>query len=222
MTLTLMLIATVLGAPGNSTITEGASEKGPSNPTEDTTTAEAGNITHLDIDWTRRTEVWQGFYGNVSGSISLQTGGGDVFYEWNATTMQGEVLATRDSITDWSAINCTNSTHWETEESALSISTTSVEGINETYDTTTHAEFSIGSKTFDANTCRAVRPFVTGGVEGAFYNIMLNTDVDTTVYTAILAEDTAGFDSAEVDFELLVPVNTATGQSTYYFYVEIA
>ncbi len=217
----LLIITTVAGDPGNATITEGASEQGGSILSEDSTTAEAGNITHLDVDFGRRTMVWQGFYGNVSGSITLESGGGAKFYEWNATNLQGEVMATRDSIGDWSAINCTNQTHWETEESALNIDSSSFEGINETYETFTHPQFEIGSKTFEANTCRAVRPFVSGGIEGTFYNVMLNTDVDTTVYVAMLAEDTAGYDDAEVDFELLVPVDTSTGQSTYYFYVEI-
>lgn len=222
MLLTLLTISTVLADPGNVTITEGPSEKGNLVSTEDTTAAEAGNITHLDIDWTRLTSVWQGFYGNVSGSITLESAAGEQFYEWNSTTMEGEIMATRDSITDWTAINCTNQTHWETEEAALNIDTSSVEGVNETYDAYVHPEFAIGTKTFDVNTCRAVRPFVSGGIEGSFYNVMLNTDIDTTVYVAILAEDTTAYDDAEVDFELLVPVDKDTGTATYYFYVEIA
>lgn len=222
MVLTLLTINLVVADPGNVTITEGASERGNIASVADTTSAVAGNITHLDIDWTRLTQVWQGFYGNVSGSISLESAGGDKFYEWNATSMEGEVMATRDAVTDWSGINCTNVTHWETEEAALNIENLSIEGVNETYDTILHPEFNIGTKTFDANTCRAVRPFVSGGAAGSFYNVLLNTDIDTTVYVAMLAENTAGYDDAEVDFELLVPVDKTTGLATYYFYVEIA
>jgi hypothetical protein len=222
MVLLLLSISIVLGDPGNATITEGASERGNIGSSEDTTTAQAGNITHLDIDWTRLTSVWQGFYGNVSGSISLESASGATFYEWNATSMEGQVMATRSSITDWSNINCTNSTNWETEEAALNIPAASIEGVNETYRTKTHPEFKIGAKTFSANTCYAARPFVSGSIEGDFYNVILNTDLTTTVYVAILAENTAGFDDSEVDFQLLVPVDKDTGFATYYFYVEIA
>ncbi len=222
MVLLLLSISLVIADPGNVTITEGESSRGSLASTEDTTNAVAGNITHLDIDWSRITNIWQGFYGNISGSISLESGSGAKFYEWNATSMEGEVMATRDSITDWSGVNCTNVTNWETEEAALNIENLSIEGVNETYDTYTHPEFSIGTKTFEANTCRAVRPFTTGAAAGNFYNVLLNSDVDTTVYVAILSENTAAYDDNEVDFELLVPVDKDSGTATYYFYVEIA
>jgi hypothetical protein len=206
--------------PSGGTLTQGSSSRG-TNPASSPVSAQAGNVTQLNIDQTRITDIWQGFYGNVSGRIVLENAGLSKFYDWQTATITGEVYATRGQIANWAAINCTNSTFWTTEETALNIPTAAIDGINETFNTTTHPTFAVGSKTFGANVCPATRPYNSSSLPGNYYNVLLNSNSTNVVYTSILADNSNGFDGTTVDFEILVPTDKNTGLSTYYFYVEL-
>lgn len=223
--LAVLTLAIVIAAPdpGGAVLTPGASSRGTdtdasSNPQN----AQAGNVTQLNINQSRITQIWQGYYGNVSGQIVLENSGGDTFYDWSLAAITGEVYATRNTVDDWSAINCTNSTHWEAEETELNIVGTDTDGINETYDTVTHPTFDVGTKTIPLDYCRATRPYNSAGAAGAWYNVLLNSNSTNTVYTVVLSEDSSAFDGSLADFELLVPTDKSSGLATYYFYVELA
>jgi hypothetical protein len=206
--------------PSGATLTEGASSRG-TNPSVGQIGAQAGNVTQLNIDQTRLTEIWQGFYGNVSGRIVLENAGSATFYDWQSAAITGEVYATRGQVANWATINCTNSTYWDLEETALNIPTAATDGINETFNATAHPSFAVGAKTFGANVCPSTRPYTSGGLPGNYYNILLNSNATNVVYTSILADNSVGFDGSNVDFEILVPTDKLTGLSTYYFYVEL-
>ena len=45
--------------------------------------AQAGNVTQLDLSGKQVTSHWAGFYGNVSGSMTLEDSTGNVFYNWS-------------------------------------------------------------------------------------------------------------------------------------------
>ncbi len=218
--LSILFIAVVMGAPDpqGASLTRGESSRG-TDPTATQQDAQAGNVTQLNIDQTRITEIWQGFYGNVSGTIVLENSAGENFYDWSATELTGEVYATRASVSDWSTINCTNSTHWENEESTLNIESTATDGINETYSSTAHPSFDVGTNTMLG--CPSTRPYNSTEESGEFWNVLLNSDATNVVYTAVLAENSNAFDDTTVDFEILVPVDKSAGTAQYYFYVEL-
>ena len=218
----ILALALVTAAPDplGATLTPGPSSRGTS-PSPSTANAQAGNVTQMNIDQTRITEIWQGFYGNVSGQIVLENSGGANFYDWTATALTGEVYASRSTISSWTSINCTNSTQWETEETVLSIPAAATDGVNETFSSTTHPTFQVGTKTFAPNACKSTRPYDGTGTAGQFYNVLLNSDLTNVVYTVVLAENQNAFDNSTVDFEILVPVDKAAALSTYYFYVEL-
>ena len=218
--MSIVMTGAVMADPLGATLTRGASSRG-TNPSAIQQDAQAGNVTGLNMDQSRISEIWQGFYGNVTGGITLEDGASNAFYDWSLATIVGEVYATRYTIPDWTGINCTNSTHWILEETTLNIPLTNKEGINETYDGTTHPTFDVGTKTFAANACRSVRPFNSSGLEGGFYNVLLNSNSTNTVYTAVMSDDGDSFDGGTADFEILVPVDKDTGTATYYFYTEL-
>jgi hypothetical protein len=206
--------------PSGAALTEGLEGRG-TNPGVSTVDAQAGNVSALNLDQTRITDIWQGFFGNVSGQIILENSAGANFYDWALAAITGEVYATRNTVTDWTGINCSNSTHWEEEETELNILTASVDGINETYDAQTHPSFQVGTKTFASDVCPSVRPYNGTAAASQFYNVMLNTNLTNTVYTVILAENQNAFDNSTADFEILVPADRTTSLATYYFYVEL-
>jgi hypothetical protein len=206
--------------PSGATLTPGASSRG-TNPGVSTANAQAGNVTQLDIDQTRITDIWQGFFGSVSGQIVLENSAGANFYDWTLAAITGEVYATRNTVTDWTGINCSNSTHWEEEETELNIISASVDGINETYSAYSHPSFQVGTKQFATNVCPSVRPFNGTASASQFYNVMLNSNATNSVYTVILAENQNAFDNSTADFEVLVPADRTSGLATYYFYVEL-
>lgn len=206
--------------PSGATLAEGSESRG-TNPGVSTTNAQAGNVTALNIDQTRITDIWQGFFGNVSGQIVLENSAGANFYDWTLAAITGEVYATRYTVPDWTGVNCSNSTHWEEEETELNILTTSVDGINETYNAQSHPSFQVGTKQFASNVCPSVRPYNGTASASQFYNVMLNSNTTNTVYTVILAENQNAFDNSTADFEILVPADRSTSLATYYFYVEL-
>ncbi|MEM3374022.1 MAG: hypothetical protein QXE31_02255 [Candidatus Woesearchaeota archaeon] len=213
-----LLINFVNAQPTGADITRGASSRGV-NPTVTTQEAQAGNVTGLVINQTSITRIWQGFYGNVSGQIVLENSAGNNFYDWTLATVSGQVYASRNLVSDWTSVNCTNSSQWEAEELALNIPLTSVEGINETYSLTTHPLFTVGN--IPVQNCRSTRPYNSTGQPGNFWNVLINTNLTNTVYVSVLSDDSSAFDGGTADFELLVPTDRSTGLATYYFYVEL-
>ena len=53
----------------------------------------AGNITELTLDALGVTTFWQGYYGNVTGSIVLANSNNDTMYDWSVSAASGEVYA---------------------------------------------------------------------------------------------------------------------------------
>jgi hypothetical protein len=100
--------------------------------------AQAGNVTEVNFNQTAITNVWQGYFGNVSGKIVLANAQNVSMYEWNTTASTGQVYATRTAVSTWTAVNCTNVTNMEAEQTALTISTAWQDSINKTFDAKDH------------------------------------------------------------------------------------
>ena len=182
-------------------------------------TAEGGNVTEISVISDVQTTIWQGFYGTISGELVLDDAIENTFYDWTLLESSGEVLATRDVVSDWSTINCTNQTQIYIEEVALAISNSSADSINRTYTNTTHPNFIIGTRTMSG--CRSTLTDSETESQSVFWNVLLNADSDTVVYTAIIDDSTIGFNGTEYDFQLLVPANKTTGQANYQIYIEL-
>src|SRR3990167_8342051 len=73
-----------------------------------TVQAEAGNVTSLRIMNERATEAWQGYFGNITGNITLEDVNDNLFYSWQIANPTGEVYAANFTNTDWTDVYCIN------------------------------------------------------------------------------------------------------------------
>jgi hypothetical protein len=183
-----------------------------------TADARGGNVTELNIQALTITQHWQGYYGNVSGNITLQDGNNNTFYNWVMTTVSGEVFATRVSSVNWATVNCTNATNRTNEETYLSMVAGDADSVTNTYSTTTHPAITVGSQSIITNTCFATNGYVNNASQASNFKMLLLSPVSgDIIYTTILNDNS-------YDFELLVGENeeTTIGVTPYYFWVELS
>jgi len=222
------LSGAALATPNGADITAGSSETAPAD-SPDSNEAMAGNITELTIFGYSTTQSWQGYFGNVSGTIQLADANDKVMYNWSKVNAEGEVYAVNQSTVSWSSIECFNFTS-TTElnvtglESAYNIAPDDVDGVDETFNLNNHPAFAVGTISFNSGECHNTKLFNNAGV-GTFDEVLLyDSTNDIPVFASILSDNTTGFNDASTDFEMLVLEDGHNGDSsttTYYFYIEL-
>jgi len=208
------------------------SERAPMDQAQDHE-ALAGNVTQIDIFGYSPTQSWQGYYGNVSGTIQLADASDNVMYNWTLASPEGEVYATVDTSVSWSTIQCFNLTADHAAlEAAYGIASDDVDGVNETFfNGFGHDPFYTNNVDFTGDNCSSTSIFDGDDFnltqDQNFQEVLLTDGEDATepIFVAILdEEDVVGFDGNMHDFEMLVLENghgTNTATTTYYFYVEL-
>ena len=100
----------------NALVPQGPDELNVGTPTRKTdpgvktdTKAWAGNVTGLNISAQSITQAWQGYFGNVTGIITLDDSYNRTLYDWTLADPEGEVYAANDTVT-WTNIQCFNFT----------------------------------------------------------------------------------------------------------------
>ncbi len=190
----------------------------------------AGNVTELDITGYATTQSWQGYFGNVSGTIQLADINDNVMYNWSLASPEGEVYASMNSSVFWTRIGCYIMANHTVAETYFNISTDDVDGVNETFSTGNgHDNFYTSNTQFATGTCPSTQMFddTYQGVDNHFEEVLLTdfTEADQLVFVALLEEpDTAGFDQQYHDFQMIVLENghgTDIAATNYYFYVEL-
>ena len=206
-----------------------------SNYNPATTEAQAGNLTELSISGVTQTKSWQGYYGNVSGTIILEDAQGNRFYDWTAAEPQGEIYTSINQTIDWTTVECspilddnTQSTFWN---GVYGITDQDYDTINKTYNKTDHPTFYVGTRTQTG--CPTTYTFVNNAAQSSdFPAVLLSSDSNSTlIYTSIIENKTdgaregiTGFDGNNWDFQVLVNEDGQLGNdvtTTYYFWVEI-
>lgn len=224
-TVGLMNAWTALADPVNPTaLGQVNSSRGTLNTGTQSLEAQAGNVTEVSLNSTTITSSWAGFYGDVTGNITLQNAGGDKFYDWAIASPSGEVFASRSNSITWADVNCSNAGNITSEETALGHSATDADSVTNTFSATNHPSFSIGSNTITG--CPTTNAYDnTGAQTSRFFNVLLSESDGDTVYTTLLNASSTGFDGGTYDFELLVGEDghgaAASTTTTYYFYVEL-
>jgi hypothetical protein len=212
----------VLAANG-ATVVNGTSQRALADDVADTTVAYAGNITGLVLNGNSITSAWQGYFGNVTGVIQLADASDNIMYNWSLASPEGEVYASTSGAVAWTGIACFDlATNGAALETDYGIGADDVDGVDETFSLNNHAEFFTNNIQFTAGQCSNTKVYGAGGA--AIFDEVLMTDGTNTIFTSILDDNTAGFDAATHDFEMLVledghGTNTAT--TTYSFYVEL-
>lgn len=186
----------------------------------------AGNVTQVSIDALSVTKSWQGYYGNVSGVITLDNANNDTFYNWSVTSTKGRIYATNVSSITWSGVACSSASDISTAETGFGQSASDSDSISNTFDntTSTHPAFSVGSVQIGADSCYATNAFGSSGAQSSqFFQVLLNQG-SNIIFTTLMNGSQTGFDNSSWDFELLVAENGHNGDTSvtpYYFWVEL-
>ena len=69
--------------PFGASFTVERTERAPNDTAQDDE-ALAGNVTEITITGFTITQTWQGYFGNITGSITLDDGSGNTLYDWAA------------------------------------------------------------------------------------------------------------------------------------------
>jgi hypothetical protein len=84
------------------------SERAPMDTAGHDDNAIAGNITEIDVTGYTITQTWQGYFGNVSGTVQLADNSDNVMYNWSLASPEGEIYASTNNSIIWSYIQCLN------------------------------------------------------------------------------------------------------------------
>ncbi|OGJ21313.1 hypothetical protein A3K73_05670 [Candidatus Pacearchaeota archaeon RBG_13_36_9] len=197
--------------------------------------ANAGNVTYMTIFGYSVTQAWQGYYGNVSGTIMLADNNDKVLYNWSLANPEGEVYATENGTgqVDWGNVECFNISengNLTALETWFNISSADPDGVNETFSySNDHDVFYTADETFSYGECAAAFMFNSSGASDPtqFQEVLLTDQSDDVqiIFVALIEEfGRAGFDGNNYDFEMVVLENghgTDTAYRNYYFYVEL-
>jgi len=210
----------------------------------------AGNMTELNLWGYSVTQSWQGYFGNVSGTIMLADAGDRVMYNWSLASPQGEIYASRNKSVSWLSLHCFNFSATGTYlddsanagntslygmnltqlEASYNINYSSVDGVDETFNLNgadSHDLFYTSNLKFEEGECRSTRVYSNAGSgeNNKFEEVLMyDSSTQSVVFASLLEEDTAGFDNRHHDFEMMVLEDghgTDTSTTPYYFYVEL-
>lgn len=233
--LLLALLNSALGDPqGPDTVTTTTPERRAETPAAQVN-AQAGNVTAVTITNIQITEHWQGYYGNVSGKITLDDAFNNTLFDWGISTPKGEVYASNGSSVSWSNVKCMNFSNNGSVETTghrynltklerfFNINSTEKDGIDETFNQTyvNTTGFTAGPNLITEK-CPMLTTFVSDNYQTTAFKEVLLTDNLSIIYTALLEVDHTGFDNIIYDFQMLVNEDGhSAGATNYYFYVEI-
>ena len=218
--------------PTGGSVTEQRTETAPSDPAG-SSNAQAGNVTELNINAFSTTQTWQGYFGNVSGTIQLADATDDVFYNWTLADPEGEVYSSTNSTITWTNIQCFNFTangsgggvagqtpggtnlngiNLSVLESRFNIATDDVDGVNETFAFTQggdgHDQFFTANLQFSASECLSTHVYSSNGGPSSnqFEEVLLFEPATSSVVFASILEEASvmGYDNQDHDFEMLV------------------
>ncbi len=202
----VLLVPSALAEPTGANVTIGPSERGTAT-TAETVDTEGGNVTEVNVSGTSITGRWAGFWGTVEGGIALTDAADNAFFEWTVSNVTGAVVyAASAAVTDFSTLTAGNDT-----VAPAYVQADVTDNYNNTFnvtDTFTSASLNI-----------AGAPFVTTlGGAGALRTYSL-ADGTTHIWAAEAVQDSTGFNTETVDYQLLAPANSAG--ITYTFYLEL-
>lgn len=220
-----------------SSLTEGTTHGfDPTNYAAQSTTALAGNITGLTFTAISQTRAWQGYFGNITGTITLDDANNFTFYNWSSTEPRGTIFASLQSIgtPSWDNVQCFdhsgNGTNFQT---TYNISQDAADNVTITYNLTNHPTFYIGDNAIQ--NCPTTYIWQNDAYQSQNYANMLLWDSTNGnngwIFTTIIENDEVSnttdplcYDGVACDFQILVAEDghgTDVATTTYNFWVDI-
>ena len=219
----LALLASANSAsPVNATTSVGTPVTLPVEPaTLATVTGAPTNIT-LDINST--TLHWQGFYGNVTGSIALGYGSSKL-KTWDLGPKSGQVYISTSANINFSQINSTD-VLLNDVDSAFTFLSGADDSANLTGVEDSNSQINISNYVLAANSRPVIYSRDKSGSASWQQIVLAHTTPsgkDTFVFGGIIREGAQAFNGQAADFQIVVPTSgilNTTGES-YYFYGEV-
>ena len=184
-----------------------------SAPATNQVATQGGNVTENNVSSIASTGNWQGFYGNITGSLRLGDGSA-IFYDWSGVPFQAVYASPSNAITWGGLVAMDSALELEGKDANYSFTATDDDSINSTFTGNTCAagtEIAAAAGVYSYNSTQGNSAWETCIADDGG-----NTITDTVFGTNIQADDS--YAGTTVDYQLMVPVN-ATGQ-LYYFYLE--
>lgn len=192
------------------------------DPSAKNDSAVGGNITNLEISGDILTSKWQGYYGNVSGTITLQDSDSNSMIDWDWTAAEGGiVLATTNSSPNWSsAFDIASGTNVNT---AWSFTTDDTDSATNTFIDTNESVKISGTEvtstacayTYNSTGIGIWQTAVVSGLGDT------NADKDDYLFAGIISADGNSYNDREIDFQMIVPTPEDGTGDTYEFYIEL-
>ncbi len=193
-----------------------------------------GTITTVVLSANQQDFKWKAYVGNVTGKVALADALGSSIYDWNlGTAGGGEVYVSRFSNINWLAIDCANAASWNAEHTALGITGTAADSINNTFNYTTHKAITVATNPARSN-CQSTATYVNGqqsnnpmSATADFQEVLLRdtaTGGDHMIYSTFIESAQTGFNGLTYDFQIIVAENesiTSGPATTYFFWVEL-
>lgn len=188
-----------------------------------------GYITQIDIyPVLNQTQNWQGFYGNVSGEITLKSSDNFAMYNWSINMTNTSIYATTDPLfINWTTLYNVNLTNLD---SLWFDGKVMADTIEYTYRYPTGNNRTFVNTSLDAYNLRTTKGFMDYVVQSVPDDAQDRKEV---LWAAVVEDDMPNYLGETSDYELLVPVrnhNSINGNAyeegnvtgeTYYFYMEI-
>ena len=178
--------------------------------------AAGGDVTQVNVSSDASTAKWQGFWGNISGSLRL--GDASAFYDWSDVSFTA-VYAAAGNTVDWAQVSgLSGAAAREGKDTEFGLTSTDTDSINSTMGGGTCAAGTIIS------TADGVTPYDNAGDPGSWETCLAEDTVlgglAATVFgTNIVSAGAQAFNGETVQYQLMVPVES--GGTNYYFYLEI-
>jgi len=213
--------ATISGTP--------SVDSGP-NKTPGSRTDAGGKIITLTLNLQQQDTAWKAYVGNVTGTYVLQNANNDSIYQWpTSASITGEVYISRNSSLNFSsgAITCASNAQMVTEQSVFGMSASDTDNVNNTFNSTNHTSFNVGTNPIAQNACRAIALWVNNTLQApsasAVFQEVALFDTHTLVYASLINKGNFGFDNTtRYDFQAIIAENRTTPTGTpYYFYLEL-
>ncbi|PIN89149.1 hypothetical protein COU60_04765 [Candidatus Pacearchaeota archaeon CG10_big_fil_rev_8_21_14_0_10_34_76] len=213
-------------------------------------TAFAGNVSSVNINGRSSTQAWQGYYGNVTGTLVLADSSNSLLYDWSIASPSGEVMFSKNDTITWSNTQCFNYTATGTfADDTSNAGATSQFGMNlsqihdefsilsnhtDTVDKTFnitggsgHQPFYISNLEFLTGECQSTRLHVNSAYQTSnFDNVLLyEPSTASVIFTSLIEQGgSTGFNGDLQDFQALVLEDghgADTAITTYYVFVEL-
>jgi len=175
-------------------------------------TAEGGDVTENNVESNATTTKWQGFWGNVSGSLQLGDGT-DTFYDWSGVTFQA-IYASPNNAPDWGSLN--GGIDLTDVDTAFGFTSSDTDSVNSTF---AGAACTAGTEIAGAP---GATPLDNNGDPGDWITCVAEDTTAVGVAIAVFGTDITtgtGFNGDTIDYQLMVPAEAAT--TDYYFFLEI-